>query len=362
MLTIERATTPRPRVLDGLHKGLPNHWYPILRSSQLGPAPTAVRRFSEDLAVWRDSQGRPRVLENRCAHRGAPLAAGKVQGDELACCYHGWRYAADGRCTLMPLEDPASTRMGRICVKAYAAEDRGGYIWMFYGDPARVTPLALPHELDDPRWTSIKSEYVWRTNWLNVLDNVLDPLHALYLHAGTSVQKKRPTFKAFQITADLEDGFRMGKVGYQEDGSIGSVEGETSFTFPSTVRTDLVNGIPPKPIIHLVIMVTPIDESSSCTYFERGRWATGLDVWRWRLAWYCKYRRRISRVVSEYRDLLVALGPIGETRLHEHMASSDVGVVQLRRRLNRAFAASQGSEDATALLSELEQEPADVEA
>jgi phenylpropionate dioxygenase-like ring-hydroxylating dioxygenase large terminal subunit len=336
------ATAPRPRVLDGLHLGLPDHWYPILYSSQLGAGPLAVRRFGQSLAVWRDSQGAPHVFENRCAHRAAPLAAGNVQGDELACCYHGWRYNGAGLCTAMPLEDPDSPRLAHIRIKAYAAADRGGYIWMYHGDAASAPPLAVPAELEDAAYVRLQFEYVWQTNWLNVLENVQDPLHALYLHAGTSVQRRRATFKAFQITADLEDGFRMGKVGYKEDGSIGSVEGETTFTFPGTVRLDLVNGIPPKTIMHLVIMVTPIDEGNSVTYFERGRWDSGpLAAWRWRLAWLLKYRRRIERVVREDRDVLVGLGPIGEARLHEHLASSDVGVIHLRRRLNRAFAASQ---------------------
>ena len=141
---------------------------------------------------------------------------------------------------------------------------------------------------------------------------------------GQLAQQKRPTIKAFQITADTEDGFRLGKVGYKEDGSIGSVEGEVEFTLPSTVRLDLVNGVPPKSIMRLVIMPTPIDENNTISYFERGRHTEGLDRLRWWFAWKFKYRSRIGRVVDQDRTLLTALGPIGETRLHEHLASSDV--------------------------------------
>jgi phenylpropionate dioxygenase-like ring-hydroxylating dioxygenase large terminal subunit len=346
VLTIDEAaptTTPLPRVLGGLHRGLPDHWYPIIRSVELGQQPVAVRRFGEELAVWRDSKGAPHIFENRCAHRGAPMALGKIQGDELACSYHGWRYDGAGACRMMPLEPEDSRRAARTCLKAYAAEDRCGYIWMFYGDQTNATPLKVPAELEDPTFQSFKSEYLWSTNWLNVLDNVLDPLHALYLHAGSSAQQKRPTIKAFQITADTEDGFRLGKVGYKEDGSIGSVEGEVEFTLPSTVRLDLVNGVPPKSIMRLVIMPTPIDENNTISYFERGRRTAGVERLRWWFAWQFKYRSRIGRVVKQDRTLLTALGPIGETRLHEHLASSDVGVIHVRRRLNRAFSGG-GSE------------------
>ena len=49
----------------------------------------------------------------------------------------------------------------------------------------------------------------------------------------------------------------------------------------------------------------------------------------------------VGRVVDQDRTLLTALGPIGDTRLREHLASSDVGVIHVRRRLNRAFSASE---------------------
>lgn len=59
------TSVPQLRVLDGLHRGLPDQWYPILRSAELGRQPVAVRRFGEDLAVWRDSKGTPHVVEDR---------------------------------------------------------------------------------------------------------------------------------------------------------------------------------------------------------------------------------------------------------------------------------------------------------
>ena len=76
-------------------------------------------------------------------------------------------------------------------------------------------------------------------------------------------------------------------------------------------------------------MPTPIDENNTISYFERGRHTAGLERLRWWCAWQLKYRSRIGRVVDQDRTLLTALGPIGETRLHEHLASSDVGVIHV---------------------------------
>jgi phenylpropionate dioxygenase-like ring-hydroxylating dioxygenase large terminal subunit len=35
-----------------------------LRSSELRSSPVRVKRFGEDLALWRDSSGRPRIFQD----------------------------------------------------------------------------------------------------------------------------------------------------------------------------------------------------------------------------------------------------------------------------------------------------------
>ncbi len=337
--TARPTLQPRPRVLEGLHLGLPNHWYPILRSSALGRRPLPVRRFGEDLVVWRDSQGRPNVFESRCPHRAAPLALGRIQGQELACAYHGWRFDGSGACTAMPLEEEGSSRPSRVRVKAYATAERGGYVWMFYGDREQAPPLAIPPELEDPGRLVFRTDYRWQTNWINVLDNVLDPLHAIYLHTGAYTQRRRATFKAFQVTADTETGFRLGKVGYRPDGSVGAVEGEVEFVLPNVVRLDLANGTE-QGIMRVVIMPTPIDENNTWAFYARSRRVGGWQRLQWWLAWWAIYRRTVNRIAGQDGQVMSGIGPIGEARLREHLAASDAGVIHLRRRLTRAFDAS----------------------
>ena len=57
--------------------------------------------------LWRDAQGVARAMRDNCVHRGTALSLGKVEGGEIVCPYHGWRFAADGRCVHIPqFEDP----------------------------------------------------------------------------------------------------------------------------------------------------------------------------------------------------------------------------------------------------------------
>src|SRR5262249_22819197 len=275
---------------EGLKFGLPNHWYPILQTHQLGDKPTCIERFGEKLAVWRDKAGRPAVFHNHCPHRRAPLSLGSVHGEELVCAYHGWRFDRNGDCVAKPLED-STTINARHSVKSYAAEDRAGYIWMFYGNRSKATSLRVPPELEDENWYPFKTEYVWDTNWLNVLDNVLDPLHAIYLHSGAVTQRRRAKFKNFRITNDNDLGFRLGKMGYLPDGSIGPVEGEVEFVFPNVVRLDIADGSQAG-IYRVIIMPTPYNADRVGAFYVRARKATGWARFKWWL-WWARPRRSV---------------------------------------------------------------------
>src|SRR5262245_49469227 len=80
-----------------------NPWLPGCRSKEL--APTRPLRGLADQAPRvpvRDAPGRARALDDRCAHRNAPLSAGRVREGRLQCGYHGWTYGADGALLEVP--------------------------------------------------------------------------------------------------------------------------------------------------------------------------------------------------------------------------------------------------------------------
>ena len=106
-----------------------DNWYAVGGSEGLptgGVMPATI--LGKELVVWRDSGGGVHAWENRCVHRGMRLSFGFVDGDRLACRYHGWRYGADGQCAHIPahpdLEPPAT-----YCVTPYASAERFGLIW-----------------------------------------------------------------------------------------------------------------------------------------------------------------------------------------------------------------------------------------
>ncbi len=65
----------------------------VARSSIVG-----VTVDARDLVVWRDSRGYATVMAARCPHEWSPLAIeGVVDGDELVCTAHFWRFDCEGR-------------------------------------------------------------------------------------------------------------------------------------------------------------------------------------------------------------------------------------------------------------------------
>ncbi len=67
-------------------------WLPVALSEEIpGPDCDPVRQtiLGEKLVLFRDSSGRPGLMDAYCPHRGAPMFFGRNEGDGLRCVYHG---------------------------------------------------------------------------------------------------------------------------------------------------------------------------------------------------------------------------------------------------------------------------------
>ena len=114
-----------------------------LREAWYYAAPSrAVRRggmlarqmLGEPVLLGRNRHGRVFALRDICPHRGMPLSEGGFDGGEIECCYHGWRFTTEGRCTAIPsLVAGQDFDLERIGVPAYPAREAQGNIWVFFG-------------------------------------------------------------------------------------------------------------------------------------------------------------------------------------------------------------------------------------
>lgn len=125
-------------------------WHPVMPGHALraGVNVLACCVLGQDLALWRSAAGQVQAWEDRCPHRGVALSLGRIQGDRLACAYHGWEYAAgSGRCVAIPAL-PDIPVPGKVGVKTFTALERQGMVWVHTGagpsDPAPAADAMAP--------------------------------------------------------------------------------------------------------------------------------------------------------------------------------------------------------------------------
>ncbi|MEZ4474484.1 MAG: aromatic ring-hydroxylating dioxygenase subunit alpha [bacterium] len=167
--------TSAARVLDD--------WYVVCRSRDLGAKPQALTVLGLPLAFFRDGEGRPAALLDRCPHRNVPLSGGKVADGCLECPYHGWRFDGGGACRRIPglageAENPARAARSFSCV------DSDGYVWVWPGDgPPSREPFRFPH-LGEPGWAVAHDAFETVGTLHAVAENALDVPHTAFLHRG----------------------------------------------------------------------------------------------------------------------------------------------------------------------------------
>ena len=163
---------------------LGQYWHPILWSREVTDKPVAVKLLDQPLVIWR-ANGSLSAFYDLCIHRGAALSLGWVNGDQLVCGYHGWNYAADGRCTRIPSLPPDREIPAKARAKAYRVQERYGLVWVCLGEPRQEIP-EFPPEFGDPsfNWEPYTSEGQWRANAARMIENLADFSHFPWVHAG----------------------------------------------------------------------------------------------------------------------------------------------------------------------------------
>jgi vanillate O-demethylase monooxygenase subunit len=185
----------------GAHAALRACWHPVAYAADVTQAPRATRLLGEPLVLWRDTRGDAHAFRDVCVHRGTALSLGCVEGDEIVCAYHGWRYRGDGACTAIPqLADP--TRVpARARAVAYATQERHGLVWAALEPPRR--PLPDVKELDDPAWRTVRTgPFAWACDASRQVENFTDFGHFAFVHAGLLGDPATPVVAPHDVTVD----------------------------------------------------------------------------------------------------------------------------------------------------------------
>jgi phenylpropionate dioxygenase-like ring-hydroxylating dioxygenase large terminal subunit len=160
-------------------------WLPALLPHELPApdcAPIKLRLLGEDLVAFRDTKGRVGFFDERCPHRRSSLFYARNEDCGLRCVYHGWKFDIDGNCVDMPSEPPESNFKNKVKQIAYPAREYGGLIWIYMG-PKEHMP-----ELPELEWARLPAAHRWQAKWLyeanfaQGLEGELDSAHTGFLH------------------------------------------------------------------------------------------------------------------------------------------------------------------------------------
>jgi phenylpropionate dioxygenase-like ring-hydroxylating dioxygenase large terminal subunit len=162
---------------------LRRYWQPVALAAELpvGGAPLAVRILGEDLALFRDEQGRIGLLGIHCSHRGTDLSYGRIENGGLRCLYHGWLYDIHGRCLEQPGEPGGGANRDSIHHLAYPCQEHGGIIFAYMG-PGEPPLLPNYEFLNQPAAHLCAYKVYHECNYLQANEGNIDPVHLSYLH------------------------------------------------------------------------------------------------------------------------------------------------------------------------------------
>ncbi|OUC77562.1 Rieske 2Fe-2S domain-containing protein [Gordonia lacunae] len=325
--------------------GLRDRWYPILPSRMLEPgAMVPVRRLEVDWVLFRDAQGRVRMLEDRCPHRSAPLSVGQHLGDRIACAYHGVQVDGEGTVVSVP-GMPGCALEGRRATISLEVVEAADTIFAFLPLTAESvpTPFVLPDRLSDPEVSWFGNFAEWAGPWRFYMDNVLDPMHGAFLHRNSHSMFGGDTSARFRIR-ETDRGFFFEKTD-QRGVNFDWVE----FVRGSMDYVDLEipygPGAGPGGVFGIVGMSTPIDRSTSAIFHWRTRRVSGWERETWRFLYRTTLEAKHWEVLEQDRLVLEALA--GDADREEHLYQHDLGVSRIRR-IYRADAVAQAEQLAAA--------------
>lgn len=109
--------------------GIPVGWYTVATSEEVRAGQVLpVKYFGEELVLYRTESGEARLTGAYCPHMGAHLGAGKVEGENLRCAFHGFQFGGDGRC--VRAYGKAIPRKAKLDV--WPVREHNGFVFAWY--------------------------------------------------------------------------------------------------------------------------------------------------------------------------------------------------------------------------------------
>jgi 5,5'-dehydrodivanillate O-demethylase oxygenase subunit len=157
-------------------------WLPVAMLDDVAPVrakPLLV--LNERFTYYRGASGEPYLVGFYCAHRSTQMSTGWVEGEELRCFYHGWKYTGMGQCIEQPAEGDAFA--AKVAIEGYPVRAYLGFVYAYLG-PGEPPPFPHVRALEGAGHVESRS-FVRHSNYWNGLENACDQVHINFAHRNS---------------------------------------------------------------------------------------------------------------------------------------------------------------------------------
>ena len=327
-------------------------WQPVAILEDLKDLPKAIKIMNEELVIFRDRSGKVGLLELHCSHRGTSLEFGLIEEQGIRCCYHGWLFGVDGRILDTPGEPPDSTYKERLCHGAYPVHVYQGMVFAYMGPPDKMPPFPIFDTYEAPGYYLLaKKNVTWPANWLQHIDNCIDPIHTAYLHTRNSGAQFEKEFEEVGELDFMETPLGVIYINTRRVGDNAWVRSSEHIP-PNMHQLPALdeNGRQERPFTRpsLIEWFVPVDDAHTLDLgFDRIKEGDEpQDLYAGQGGEHRTYEER-QRQPLDY-DAQTSQRPIVVHAL-EHLANSDRGIIMLREIARRGIRAVQKGQDPKAL-------------
>ena len=329
------------------------YWQPIGAAEDMRERWTMpLRLLGEDLMLFRTRQGELGLIAEQCPHRRASFLHGIPTERGIRCPYHGWEFNAQGACLEQPFEADNPAFRERVGTTAYPVQELGGVLFAYLGPVSADKPAPLLPRFDGfvaEGSIRIMGRVVLPVNWLQIMENSLDPVHTEWLHGHQyEFQNERDGVKVAISTRHEKIDFREFEFGITKHRLLEGHSQDSDdwrighpIIFPNMLAVG--NG-DPKARYHSFQMRVPVDDTHTLhLWFNAYLPPAGAVVpehLRAKVHTYdVPYRDAQGHFIMDNidgQDMMawVTQGAIAD-RTQEHLGASDKGVALYRRVLKR---------------------------
>jgi phenylpropionate dioxygenase-like ring-hydroxylating dioxygenase large terminal subunit len=232
--------------------------------------------LGEPVVLGRGRDGAVFALRDICPHRGMRLSSGHFDGSEIECCYHGWRFAPDGRCMAIPsLVEGQSFDLSTVGVRRYPASEVQGNIWVYFGeDPGRAPEVPRLDGLAESAEPRLLETMRFGAALDHCVVGLMDPAHGPFVHRAWWWRSRHSAHEKAKAFEPSPWGFTMSRHRPSNNSRAyrllgGAPETEIGFRLPSVRIEEIRAG---RYTVTNLTALTPIDDETTevnhCIYWN----------------------------------------------------------------------------------------------